>query len=70
MATATRELLEEHDVHVVEWPPKGADLSPIEACFGEMQRQAKLHYSEITTPSELWDFVSDLVFENKFDEFV
>jgi hypothetical protein len=47
MATATRELLEEHDINVIDWPPKGADLSPIEACFGEIQRLAKKKYSEI-----------------------
>lgn len=47
MATATYNLLDEHEVNVIEWPPKGADLSPIEPCFGEIQRLIRLQYSEI-----------------------
>jgi hypothetical protein len=43
MVTATRELLEEYNVNVIKWPPKGADLSPIELCFVEIQRRAKEH---------------------------
>jgi hypothetical protein len=38
MATATRELLEEYNINVIEWPAKGADLNPIELYFGEIQR--------------------------------
>ncbi len=49
MATATTELLEEYNFNVIEWPPKGADLNPIELCFGEIQRRAKEHYSDIKT---------------------
>jgi hypothetical protein len=30
MATATKEFLEEFCLNVVEWPPKGADLSAIQ----------------------------------------
>jgi hypothetical protein len=41
MATATREHLEADDVNVIECPPKGADISSIEACFGEIQMRAK-----------------------------
>jgi hypothetical protein len=41
--------LEEDNINVIEWPPKGADLSPIELFFGEIQRQAKEHYSNIKT---------------------
>jgi transposase len=49
MATETRELLEEYNINVIEWPPKGADLNPIELCFGEIQRRTKEHYSNIET---------------------
>jgi transposase len=49
MATATRELLEEYNINVIEWSPKGADLNPIELCFGEIQRRANEHYSNIKT---------------------
>jgi transposase len=38
MATAITELLEEYNINFIEWPPKGADLSPIEFCFGAIQR--------------------------------
>jgi hypothetical protein len=41
MATATCELLEANVVNFIEWPLKGADINPIEACFGEMQRRAQ-----------------------------
>jgi hypothetical protein len=27
---------QQHDFNVIEWPPKDADLSPIELCFGEI----------------------------------
>jgi hypothetical protein len=49
MATATIELLEKYNINFIEWPPKGAVLSPIELCFGEIQRQAKEYYSNIKT---------------------
>jgi hypothetical protein len=49
MTTATRELLEEYNIDVIEWPPKGADLNSIELCFREIQRRAKEHYSNIKT---------------------
>jgi transposase len=49
MATAIKDLLEEFNVNIIEWPPKGADLNPIELCFGEIQRRAKEHYSNIKT---------------------
>jgi hypothetical protein len=43
MATTTRELLKEYNIKVIERPPKGADLNPIQLCFGQIQRQAKEH---------------------------
>jgi hypothetical protein len=49
MATATKDLLEEYNINVIEWPPKRSDLNLIELCFGEIQRQAKEHYSDIKT---------------------
>jgi hypothetical protein len=36
MATATRVIVEKHDVNLIEWLPKGADLNPIELCFGKI----------------------------------
>jgi hypothetical protein len=47
--TATTQLLEENNINFIEWPLKGADLSPIELCFGEIQQQAKEHYSSINS---------------------
>ncbi len=70
MAHATTGLLADHEVNVVEWPPKGADLSPVELCFGEMQRRAKAKYSTITTKDELWEYVCKLVFKKDFTAFV
>ncbi len=46
------------------------DLSPIELCFGEIQRLAKNHYSNIKTKDELWDSVNDIVFKKVFKKFV
>jgi hypothetical protein len=46
-----------------EWPPKVADISPIDACFGEMQRRTKEKYSEISIQDEL-------VFEEQFTNFI
>jgi hypothetical protein len=33
MATATTELLEEYSINFIEWPPKRADLHPIDTVF-------------------------------------
>jgi hypothetical protein len=49
MATATKDLLEEYNINFIEWPHKGADFNPIELCFGEIQRRAKGHYSNVKT---------------------
>jgi hypothetical protein len=62
--------LEEYNINFIEWPPKGADLSLIELCFGEIQQRAKQHYSNIKKQNELGDCISDIVFENDFIEFV
>jgi hypothetical protein len=59
-----------NDINVIEWPPKGADISPIEAFLGEMQRRAKKRYSEIKIQDELREFVSELVFEEQFTNFI
>ncbi len=70
MATATTELLKEYNINVIEWPPKGADLNLIELWFGEIQRQAKEHYSDIKTKEWLWKYIKDIVFKDDFTEFV
>ena len=70
MAAATQKLLADNDVNVIEWPPKGADLSPIENCFGEIQRRAKSQYSDIKTKNDLWEYVSEMVFEADFADFI
>jgi hypothetical protein len=66
MATETLQLLNDNNIKVMNWPPKAIDLSPIEKCFGEMQRRAKAEISEIENKDELYDFLSDLVFEDHF----
>jgi hypothetical protein len=38
MATTITKLLEELNINVIEWYPKGADLGPIKLFFGEIQR--------------------------------
>jgi hypothetical protein len=68
MATATRKLLEEYNINFIESPP--ADLSLIQLCFGEIQRWAKEHYSNIKTKDEIWDYVKDIVFKKDFKVFV
>ncbi len=62
MANATKGLLKDHEINVLPWPPKGADLSPIENCFCEIQRRAKIKFGEITEQEELWEYVSEMVF--------
>jgi hypothetical protein len=47
MATVTTKLFKEYNINLIDWPPKGADLNPIELCFGEIQRRAKEHCSNI-----------------------
>ncbi|KAL4478231.1 hypothetical protein ABPG72_016543 [Tetrahymena utriculariae] len=69
-AKATQSYLKDNKVNVIEWPPKGADLSPIELCFSEIQRKMKSYFSEITTKQQLWDRVSEMVFEEEFNEYV
>ncbi|KAL4473456.1 hypothetical protein ABPG72_012135 [Tetrahymena utriculariae] len=69
-AKATQSYLKDNKVNVIEWPPKGADLSPIEYCFSEIQRKMKSYFSEITTKQQLWDRVSEMVFEEEFNEYV
>ncbi len=38
MATPNKDLLDEYNINVIQWSPKGTDLNPIELCFGEIQR--------------------------------
>ncbi len=59
---ATKELLKDHEMNVLPWPTKGADFSPIENCFCEIQRRAKINFVEITKQEELWEYVSEMVF--------
>ncbi len=60
---------ENHDIDVVPWPPKVADLSPIEKCFYEIQRRAKIKFGEIPNDDELWDYASDVVMKDDFIQF-
>ncbi len=62
MANATKRLLKNHEINVLPWPPKRADLSPIDNCFCEIQRRAKIKFGEITEQEELWEYVSEMVF--------
>ncbi len=62
MANATKGLLKDHEINVLPWPSKGADLSPIENCLCEIQRRAKIKFGEITEQEELWEYVSEMVF--------
>jgi hypothetical protein len=55
---------------VVPWPPKGTDLSPIENCFCEIQKRAKIIFGEITKDNELWDYVSDMVMYDDFKQLI
>ncbi len=59
MVKATKRLLKDHEINVLPWPP---DLSPIENCFCEIQRRAKIKFGEITEQEELWEYVSKMVF--------
>ncbi len=47
-----------------------ADLSPIDNCFCEIQSRAKIKFGEITKDDELWVYVSDMVVEDDFTQFV
>jgi hypothetical protein len=67
-AKATRGLLKDHGIDVRPWPP--ADLSAIANCFCEIQRSAKIKFCEITKDDELWDYVSDMVMEDDFTQFI
>ncbi len=60
MANATKGLLKDYEINVLLQPP--ADLSPIENCFCEIQRRAKIKFGEITKQEELWEYVSEMVF--------
>jgi hypothetical protein len=60
MTNATKELLKDHEINILPWPP--ADLSPIENCFCKIQRRAKIKFGEITEQEELWEYVSEMVF--------
>jgi hypothetical protein len=62
MANATKRLLKDHEINVLPWPPKGADLSPIENYFCRIQHRAKIKFGEITEQEELWEYVSEMVF--------
>ncbi len=70
MANATKGLLKDHNINVLPWPPKGVDLSPIENCFCEIQRRAKKKYCELKKPEQLWEYVSNMVFEEDFTDFI
>lgn len=52
-----REWFEEHpDFEVIPWPPKGADLNPIENAWSEMVRDIEAQH--VTNGDELWEKVS------------
>jgi len=59
---------------VVDWPPKGADLSPIENFWAEVNRE--VNALQCTSPDELWEALSETwelyrekpnYFENLYD---
>jgi hypothetical protein len=52
----------------VHWP--SADISLIENCFYEIQRKAKIKFGKILKDDELWDYVSDMVIEDDFAQFI
>jgi hypothetical protein len=58
-ANVTKGLLKDHEINVLPWR---TDLSPIENCFCEIQRRAKIKFGEITEQEELWEYVSEMVF--------
>ncbi len=60
MANATKGLLKDYEINVL--PQPSADLSPVENCFCEIQRRAKIKFGEITKQEELWEYVSEMVF--------
>jgi hypothetical protein len=43
---------------------------PIENCFCEIPRRAKIKFGKITNDDELWDYVSDMVMEDDFTQFI
>ncbi len=62
MANATKGLLKDHEINVLPWPQKIADLSPIEICFYEIQSRTKIKFGKITKQEEIWEYVSEMVF--------
>lgn len=54
-----RDLLEERGVAVMPWPPKGADMNPIENIWGNMKIQLSRRGLHSVTTDQLWDAVKE-----------
>ncbi|KAG0439831.1 hypothetical protein HPB47_016516 [Ixodes persulcatus] len=51
--------LEERGVAVMPWPPKGADMNPIENIWGNMKIQLSRRGLHSVTTDQLWDAVKE-----------
>ena len=54
---STRQWLREHDVTLLEWPPKSPDANPIENLWRDMKTAANRF--QPTTSDELWDALQE-----------
>ncbi|KAG0423007.1 hypothetical protein HPB47_001200, partial [Ixodes persulcatus] len=50
---------EERGVAVMPWPPKGADMNPIENIWGNMKIQLSRRGLHSVTTDQLWDAVKE-----------
>jgi transposase len=54
---AKRWFVEHPEINLLPWPPKGADLNPIENVWGRMVHEMK---SELVSKTVLWEKVFDV----------
>ncbi|CAM9661254.1 unnamed protein product, partial [Choristocarpus tenellus] len=55
VSKVTKEWFQEHDIHVLEWPPKSSDLNPMDNLWGIMAHKVYAHGKQYSSCFELME---------------
>ena len=64
------EYLKNHNVRILPWIAKGADMSPIENVFKQLKSMIRKHAEFIHTQEALWDYITQEAFSENMTGFI